>query len=245
MVQDGKSGLTEAVVTGPGRAVLFYGWGLLGEGLSLGEVQDTMFTLSGAISWVGKQAQLSANLVSPGEGWQSIAHTIPKGCIKPRGPGCPCSIPPASTLINLSKQDQSPWAASLPTAAAWWEVPRCGPRTVYQEQGWVPQWGWDWGRGQWDLWATPSPSPSPDHGFESYQSSASTSSSVLLRSERLGGSRHSCHSWQPHQESGGHTKINLPVFKNKDTKDAVTYQSWHWDLTVYCHPGCQDCTVLS
>ena len=32
-------------------------------------------------------------------------------------------------------------------------------------------------------------------------------------------------------------KINLLVFKNEDTKDAVTYQSWHWDLTVYHHAG--------
>ena len=28
-------------------------------------------------------------------------------------------------------------------------------------------------------------------------------------------------------------KINLPIFKDKDTKDAVTYQSWRWDLTMY------------
>ena len=28
-------------------------------------------------------------------------------------------------------------------------------------------------------------------------------------------------------------KINLPIFKDKDAKDAVTYQSWRWDLTVY------------
>ena len=28
-------------------------------------------------------------------------------------------------------------------------------------------------------------------------------------------------------------KINLPVFKDEDAIDAVTYQSWRWDLTVY------------
>ena len=33
-------------------------------------------------------------------------------------------------------------------------------------------------------------------------------------------------------------KINLPVFKDKDAKDAVTYQGWRWDLTVYHHAGC-------
>ena len=39
-------------------------------------------------------------------------------------------------------------------------------------------------------------------------------------------------------------KINLPVFKDKDAKDAVTYQSWRWDLTMYRHVGCRDCTLL-
>ena len=33
-------------------------------------------------------------------------------------------------------------------------------------------------------------------------------------------------------------KINLPVFKDKDAKDPVTYQSWRWDLMVYQHAGC-------
>ena len=39
-------------------------------------------------------------------------------------------------------------------------------------------------------------------------------------------------------------KINLPTFKDEDAKDAVTYQSCRWDLTVYHHAGCRDCTLL-
>ena len=39
-------------------------------------------------------------------------------------------------------------------------------------------------------------------------------------------------------------KINLPTFKDEDAKDAVTYQSWGWDLTVYRHAGCRDHTLL-
>ena len=39
-------------------------------------------------------------------------------------------------------------------------------------------------------------------------------------------------------------KINLPIFKDKDVKDAVTYQSWRWDLTVYQCAGCRDHTLL-
>ena len=27
-------------------------------------------------------------------------------------------------------------------------------------------------------------------------------------------------------------------------KDAVTYQSWRWDLMVYHHAGCRDHTLL-
>ena len=39
-------------------------------------------------------------------------------------------------------------------------------------------------------------------------------------------------------------KINLTVFKDEDTKDAITYQSWHWDLMVYHSAECQDHTLL-
>ena len=35
-----------------------------------------------------------------------------------------------------------------------------------------------------------------------------------------------------------------PHFKDEDTKDAATYQSWRWDLTVYRCAGCRDCTLL-
>ena len=39
-------------------------------------------------------------------------------------------------------------------------------------------------------------------------------------------------------------KINLPIFKDEDAKDAVTYQRWRWDLMVYWCAGCKDCTLL-
>ena len=133
VVQDGKYSLTEAVETGPGWALLFYRQQLLGEGLSLGEAWDTMFTLLGAISWVGKQAQLIANLVSLDEGQWLITQAITKGCIKPRGPECPHSIPPVSTLFNFHNQDSSSWPASLPTAVEWWKVPKLVPQPVHHK----------------------------------------------------------------------------------------------------------------
>ena len=42
MHQDGKSGLTEAVVMGSGWAILSYGRQSLGKGLSLGKVHDAI-----------------------------------------------------------------------------------------------------------------------------------------------------------------------------------------------------------
>ena len=47
-----------------------------------------------------------------------------------------------------------------------------------------------------------------------------------------------------HQEDRPHMKINLSVFKDEDAKDAVTYQSWRWDLMVYWCVGCRDHTLL-
>ena len=232
MVWDGKAGLTEVLVTGPGWAVLFYGQQSLGEGLSLGEAQDAAFMLSGTISWVGKWAQFSAKPASMGDGWQLITQAITEGHIKPRGPGHPCSIPPASTLFNFHNQDLSPQPSSILVVAEWWEVPGHSPCPSHQEWGWVPWWGPDWDQRQWELWVAPPQSPllSSDHRFESDRSSAVTSSSVTSMSERSGGSRHPCCGWWSSRETGGHMKINLVVFKDEDTKDAITYQSWCWDL---------------
>ena len=66
----------------------------------------------------------------------------------------------------------------------------------------------------------------------------------VIKVWEVGGLRHSCHGWHPCQEPGGHMKINPPVFKDEDTKDAIIYQSWCWDLTVYHQDRCRDCTLL-
>ena len=111
MVLDGKSSLTEAVVTGPGWVVLFYGWQSLGQRWNLGEAWDAAFTLTGAINWDGKQAHLNANPVSLGEGKQLITQAITIWYIKPRGPGHPRSILATPSPFNFCTQDQSPWTA--------------------------------------------------------------------------------------------------------------------------------------
>ena len=48
----------------------------MGEGLSLGEVRDTTFTLMGAGTWVGKPAYLAADPLTIQEGQQTIPQAI-------------------------------------------------------------------------------------------------------------------------------------------------------------------------
>ena len=76
-----------------------------------------MFTLSGAITWFGKPAQLSVKPASLGDGQQLIAQAIPEGHIEPRGPGNPHSIPTASTPFDFCNQDLSPWPPNIPVVA--------------------------------------------------------------------------------------------------------------------------------
>ena len=68
MMCDVRTGLTNAVVTGPGRAVIFYGRHSLGEGLTTDEAKDAAFLLTGVGTWVGKPAYLAANPMTIQEG---------------------------------------------------------------------------------------------------------------------------------------------------------------------------------
>ena len=76
MLCDARSGLTEAVVTGSGRAVLFCGRHSMGEGLTVDEARDAAFLLTGAGTWVGKSAYLTANPMTIEEGKTAIAQAV-------------------------------------------------------------------------------------------------------------------------------------------------------------------------
>ena len=229
-----RTGLTNTIVTGPGRTVLFYGRCSLGEGLSPDESRDTTFMLIGVGMWVGKPAYLAADPLTIQEGWWEIAWAVTKCQIKARGQGHP--------HMNLSTPQ--------PFRFDWWgdspqkDTPRVA-NLDHKLSPCQPLRGQHCNRCRRDQWFLPpqSPSLSPDHGFESNRSLVLTAPSMSSHSDMSEGSL--C----PQRgrwcgEAGAHMKINLPVFKDEDAKDAVTYQSWKWDLTVYPHVGCWDCTLL-
>ena len=74
MLHDIRTRLTEEVVTGPGRAVLFYGRPSMGEGLTEDKARDATFVLTGASTWVGKSAYLTTDPMTIQEGRQPIAQ---------------------------------------------------------------------------------------------------------------------------------------------------------------------------
>ena len=91
-----RTGLTKAVVTGPGRAVLFYGRHWMGKGLMAAKARDAVFLLTGAGTWVGKLAYLTTNPMTIQEGKRAIAQAMSDNQVTARGPGCP--------WVNLSSQ---------------------------------------------------------------------------------------------------------------------------------------------
>ena len=86
MLQEARTGLTEAVVIGPGRAVLFYGRHLMGEGLKADEARDAAFLLTGAGTWVGKVTYLTTNPMIIQEGKRAISQATSDNRVKARGP---------------------------------------------------------------------------------------------------------------------------------------------------------------
>ena len=89
MLHEARTGLTEAVGIGPGRAILFYGRYSMGEGLRADKARDATFLLTGAGMWVGKFTYLTADPMTIPEGGRAIAQAISDNRVKVKGPRCP------------------------------------------------------------------------------------------------------------------------------------------------------------
>ena len=108
MWREARSGLTEAVVIGPGRAILFYGRHSLGEGLKADEARNATFLLTGAGTWVGKLAYLTANPMTIPEGKRATAQAVSDNRVKVRGLGHPHVNPLAQQPFQFNAQRVSP-----------------------------------------------------------------------------------------------------------------------------------------
>ena len=108
MLHEVRAGLTEAVVIGPGRAILFYGRHSMGEGLKVDEARDATFLLTDAGTWVGKLAYLTANPMMLQEGKRAITQAVLDHRVKARGPGHPQVNLPAPQPFRFNTSRTSP-----------------------------------------------------------------------------------------------------------------------------------------
>ena len=80
----------------------------MGEGLWADEARDAAFLLTGAGTWVGKLAYLTANPVTIQEGKRAIAHAVSDKRAKARGLGCPQVNPLAQQPFKFNTLRASP-----------------------------------------------------------------------------------------------------------------------------------------
>ena len=181
MLWETRARLTEAVVVGPGKAILFYGRCSLGEGLKADEARDAAFLLTGAGTWVGKSAYLTANPMTLQEGKRAITHAVSDHGVKARGPGHPRVNLPAQLPFRFTTS-----RASLPRDQSMHEVP-----DDRQTQQWPPRsHGHNRQRRDQRQQSPRYQSPLPDRGFESDRSSISMASSRSSQSDCSDGSGH-------------------------------------------------------
>ena len=214
MLRDVRARLTEAVVIGPGQSILFYGRHSMGEGLTVDEARDAAFLITGDGTLVGKPAYLTASPITLPEGKRAITRAVSDQRVKARGPGCPRVNLPAQQPFRFNTS-RTPPSRDLPTQV---EPEGSTPRRPFRDRGHNRR------RRDQRPRMPRIPSLSPDRGFESNQSSTSVASSMLSQSDhsnRSGLYRHG----RRHREKTL-MKINLPIFKDEDAKDAVTYHSW-------------------
>ena len=108
MLQEARAGLTEAVVIGPGRAILSYGRCSMGEGLKEDEARDDTFLLTGAGMWVGKSAYLTTDPMTIQEGRRAIAQVMSDNRVTVRGLGHPRVNLPAQQPFKFNTPRASP-----------------------------------------------------------------------------------------------------------------------------------------
>ena len=107
MLRETRAGLTEAVIIGPGRAILFYRRCSMGEGLK-DKARDAAFLLTGAGMWVGKLAYLTTDPMTLQEGKRAIAHAVSEHGVKVRGLGRPRVNLPAQQPFRFNTTRASP-----------------------------------------------------------------------------------------------------------------------------------------
>ena len=231
--------ITEAVVLAPGEAIWFFRWQLLKEGLPLGDTRDFGFHSGSPVNWARREAQVETMVSTVQEGH----HTITKKRTKARGSECPQGIM-KTNWAPAAAYNIEEWMQGLEEDASEVEV----------RNSKVSNWGTDWrntcsqcvdkSRRQHRRQGAPqlprdtsSGSPSSGGGSSNWGNEQSSHQSTMTRESRKS-------SQAGRAGRGLKVKVNLLIFKDEKTKDAVTYHSWQWDIAIFHCLGCDDQHLL-
>ena len=154
----------------------------MGQGLKADEARDAAFLLTGAGTWVGKLAYLTADPMTIQEGRKAIAQAITDNRVKARGPGCSHVNLPAQQSFQFNVLRNSPPKDMPGDGGSDYQLSYHRPsRGQEQNTRWRDQ------RPQSPRFS----SPSPDCSFESDRSLLLMASSMSSRSDHSDKSRHS------------------------------------------------------
>ena len=232
MLQDGlNQWITEVVVIAPGEAILCFGRCSHKEGLPYGSARDVGFCLTGPLNWAGRRAHLEATAITVKEG-QSATAVMEKRT-KAWGPGCSHRLerkswPPAhaswvDNWIQGLGEEESDEDLRADDSHTQWVITHskwCRRQRVQGFPEALQEAHLPWGA-KAQTWGV----------FEAPLNPWCWECPAIVTDQNRWG-------------RGLRVKVNLPVFKDKKTKDAVTYCSWWWDVAIYCHLGWDDWHLL-
>ena len=210
---------------GPWEGNLFFGRQFFKEGFPLGYVMDVGFWLGGPVNMAGREAQVETTMSIVQEGCWVIADAVVGKRTEARGPGHPQGTTKTNwtptAVYNINK-----WMWGLEEDASKEEVrnneaSNCGTEQKNahsQHLGRSRRWCKRQGT-PWLLRDTSSGSPSSGGGSSCQGSEQSSHHATMMRLSRES-------NWAGRTGRGLRVKVNLPIFKNEKTKDAVTYHSW-------------------
>ena len=155
----------------------------MGEGLKADEARDAAFILTGAGTWVGNAAYLTADLMTIQEGKRAIAQAVSDNRVKARGPGHPLANPLGQQPFQFNAHRASQLKdVSVDCGSDYPKTPHHSSRGRECNRRWRDQRSHC--LGFFHL-------PCTVVSFKGDRSSLSMTSSMSSRSDSLDGSRHS------------------------------------------------------
>ena len=204
----------DIVVTGTGRALVFWGRRSRGEGFTGDQVTEFWQALPRGMPVRNREIRFVCRPIPLEDGRREASHALSKPRIHTTRVTQPKN--PFEDQVALEGDNEGPLLEQPRHRAA----ERAGPEPNHRPM-WNPR---------------PLHQEMPMETTEEEDYSTATSGTESTASEapsRSSRRRHRRRRRRPRENRGGKPKINIPTFKADDAKGAVTYASWRYDVNSY------------